>query len=196
MLVLASASPRRLELLRSVGIEPIVDAADTPEIADPALSPEENAARFARGKALAVAERRPGDTVLAADTIVTIDGLLLGKPADAAEARAMLARLSGRGHHVLTCVALQPPEDADWPPTMLRVFTGVVFRRLTEAEIDAYIASGEWRDKAGAYAIQGRAGCFVSSVLGSYSNVVGLPLSEVVEELRGVGVLPAGWGPT
>lgn len=199
MLVLASASPRRIELLRSVGIDPLVDPADVPEIPDPARSPEENAAAFAREKATTVAARHPDAAVLAADTIVVADGLLLGKPEGPADARAMLDRLAGRGHRVVTCVTLLPAHHTTngggWPATHLRVSTAVWFRDLTEAERDAYVASGEWEGKAGGYAIQGRAGCFVRALRGSYSNVVGLPLSEVVVELRAAGVLAADWGP-
>ena len=189
MLVLASASPRRLELLRSAGIDPIVDASDIPEIADPALSPVANAARFARDKALAVAARRPADVILAADTIVTIDGKLLGKPADRDDARAMLKLLDGRGHYVVTCVHLLPPDGAQWPATSLTVHTAVALRPFAEGELDAYLDAGEWEGKAGAYAIQGRAASFVRAVLGSYTNVVGLPLCEVIEELRARGVV-------
>src|SRR5438132_411990 len=114
-LVLASASPRRLELLRAAGIEPIVDPANVSEVPDPALAPEDNAMRFARAKAEAVAARRKEAAVLGADTIVTVDGHLLGKPRDRDEARAMLERLDDRGHWVYTCVVLVPPEGAAWP---------------------------------------------------------------------------------
>src|SRR5262245_35978130 len=115
MLVLASASPRRLELLRSVGIDPLVDPADIDETPDPARAPAEDAARLARAKAELVAARHPGAHVLAADTVVIVDRDLLGKPRDAGDARAMLERLSGRGHWVATAVCLRPPEGADWP---------------------------------------------------------------------------------
>jgi septum formation protein len=189
VLVLASASPRRLELLRSAGIEPVVDPADIPEIPDPALTPKENAALLARSKAEAVAARRPDDVVLGADTIVTIDGQLLGKPEGEREARAMLERLGGRRHRVITGVALMPPRGAAWSALSLAVTTAVVFRPFTAAELDAYLATGEWRDKAGAYGIQGHAAAFVRAVVGSYTNVVGLPLCEVVETLRKVGGL-------
>lgn len=188
MLVLASASPRRLELLRSAGIEPLVDPADVPEIPDPALTPKENAALLARTKVQAVAARRPDAAVLGADTIVTIDGQLLGKPEDERSARAMLTRLAGRRHRVITGVALVPPRGAAWTALSLAVTTAVVFRPLTAVDLDAYLATGEWRDKAGAYGIQGYAAGFVRAVVGSYTNVVGLPLCEVVEILRKVGL--------
>lgn len=195
VLVLASASPRRLELLRSAGIEPIVDPADVPEIPDPARSPVENAAAFARDKARLVATRHPHDVVLGADTVVIIDRLLLGKPAGADEAREMLRRLEGRAHRVTTCVTLVPPEEAHWPETSLAITTGVVFRPLGSDEIEGYIASGEWEGKAGAYAIQGLAAGFVRAVLGSYTNVVGLPLAEVIEELATIGLRPESPAP-
>lgn len=181
--MLASASPRRLELLRQVGLDPIVDPASVDETPDPAFSPAENAARFAAAKASTVAARRPAtDLVLGADTIVVSDGQLLGKPRDAADAEAMLRRLAGRLHHVVTCVAFAPAPG--WPATALTVRTSVVFRDLADEEVADHVASGEWRDKAGGYAIQGRAAAFTRAVIGSYSNVVGLPLCEVVEELR------------
>jgi len=186
-LVLASASPRRLALLRQVGYRPAVDPADVDETPDPALSPVENAARFARAKAVRVAERRPGALVLGADTIVTIGGELLGKPQGEADARRMLVRLSGRVHQVVTCVFITATER--WPQTALAVTTQVVFRDLA-GDLDGYLASGEWRDKAGAYAVQGRAAAFTLAVFGSYSNVVGLPLGEVVEELTLRGLPP------
>ncbi|MSP63576.1 MAG: septum formation protein Maf [Myxococcales bacterium] len=186
MLVLASASPRRLDLLRQAGIEPLVDPADVDETPDSALSPAEDAARLARAKALTVASRRPEATVLAADTIVVVDGKLLGKPRDEADARAMLRRLEGRGHHVITAVHIVPPASAGWPVVALNVSTAVIFRALGDEEIERYLASGEWQGKAGGYAIQGGAAGFARAVTGSYTNVVGLPLAEVIEELRAV----------
>lgn len=185
-LVLASASPRRLELLRTAGFDPLVDPADVDETPDPDRSPAENAAAFARDKALTVAARRPDDLVLGADTIVTIGRELLGKPRDEADARRMLRRLAGRMHHVVTCVFL--PAWGEWPKTALSVSTAVVFRELEGDEIEAYLATREWTDKAGGYAVQGHAAAFTQAVLGSYTNVVGLPLSEVVEELRARGL--------
>ena len=187
-LVLASASPRRLSLLRQAGYQPIVDPADVDETPDPARSPTENAARFAREKALVVAARRPGDLVLGADTVVVIGRELLGKPKDEADARRMLSRLSGRAHHVVTCVFFAPTET--WPNTQLQVTTSVVFRELAPAEIDDYLLSREWTDKAGGYAVQGLAAAFALAVMGSYTNVVGLPLCEVIEELSLRGLPP------
>jgi septum formation protein len=191
VLVLASASPRRLELLRSAGYDPVVDPADVPEIPDPALSPADNAAGFAWSKAQVVAARRPGAVVLAADTIVVVDDRLLGKPKDADEAREMLRSLDDRSHNVITCVALLPPAGAAWPAVAFAVSTEVVFRRVSDEEREAYVASREWADKAGGYAIQGGAAGFVRGIAGSYTNVVGLPLAEVVEHLTSVGLRPA-----
>ncbi len=187
MLVLASASPRRLELLRSAGIEPLVDPAHIDETHDPSVPPALHAGALATAKARAVAARRPGATVLGADTVVIVGGRLLEKPRDADEARDMLRALADRGHEVVTAVHLEPPDGAGWAPTRLTVHTAVIFRALTDGEIEAYVASREWADKAGGYAIQGLAAGFVRAVAGSYTNVVGLPLAEVVEELRRVG---------
>jgi septum formation protein len=187
-LVLASASPRRLSLLRQVGYRPLVDPAHVDETPDPSLAPAEDAARLARHKALVVAERRPRDLVLGADTIVTIGRELLGKPRDEADARRMLERLSGRMHQVVTSVFLTCLDD--WPQTSLTVTTQVIFRALDEGELAGYLASREWEGKAGAYAVQGRAAAFTLAVVGSYSNVVGLPLCEVVEELSLRGLRP------
>jgi septum formation protein len=192
VLILASASPRRIELLRQAGLDPLVDPADIDETPDPTLRPDEDAARLARAKALAVAARRalaPDDVVLGADTVVVVGDRLYGKPRDAADARAMLATLSDRLHHVATAVYLTATRAA--PETAFTVQTSVIFRALDEREIDDYVAGGEWAGKAGGYAIQGRAGAFVRSIIGSYSNVVGLPLCEVVEELRRRGCGPS-----
>ena len=190
MVVLASASPRRLELLRSAGFTPLVDPADLDETPDPSLSAEADALRLARGKAELVAARHPQAMVLGADTIVVVDGAVLGKPRDAAMAEAMLRRLSDRGHYVVTAVHLVPPRRRAWPAVSLTVSTAVVFRRLEEVDVAGYVASGDWEGKAGAYAIQGLAAGFVRAIMGSYTNVVGLPLAEVVEELRRRVALP------
>lgn len=181
-LVLGSASPRRLELLAAVGIMP--DAVSAPEIDEtphPGELPRALAQRLARAKAEAV-PCAPGDLVLAADTVVALGRRILGKPADAAEAAAFLRRLAGRRHRVITAVALRGPRL--WTRT---VETAVRMRRLSEAEIAAYVASGEWRGKAGGYAIQGRAQAFVPAIIGSWSAVVGLPLAETVGLLRAAG---------
>lgn len=190
MLVLGSASPRRAALLRELGLSFEVCASDVPEEPRPGEGPAEFARRVAIEKGVAVARLRPGAWVLAADTVVTIDGAILGKPADAAEARAMLRRLSGRGHEVLTAVALIGPDGTCVEADVVR--SAVEFRALEEAEIAAYAASGEPADKAGAYAIQGGAAGFVRRVTGSVSNVIGLPVDEVRALLARHPVAPAG----
>lgn len=184
-LVLASASPRRLELLKQIGLAPArVDPAELDETPLPRELPAAHALRLARAKAEAVAARHPGAVVLAADTVVACGRRILPKGADEATARRCLSLLSGRRHRVLGGVAVAAPGGE--VRTRL-VTTIVVFKRLTEAEVDAYLASGEWRDKAGAYAIQGRAARFVRFLSGSYSNVVGLPLYETAAMLGAAG---------
>jgi septum formation protein len=181
MLVLASASPRRRELLARVGIEFTVDPADTDETRAPGEAAGAYVARVAADKARVVAARRPGAAVLAADTIVVVDGDVLGKAADDAEARAMLTRLSGRTHVVTTAVHLQ---NVAGGARHFAVHTQVEFRTLSARDLGGYLASGEWRGKAGAYAVQGIGAGLVRAVRGSYTNVVGLPLVEVLEALE------------
>ena len=183
MLVLASASPRRASLLRAAGIPFEVDAPNIDEDPLPGESPEQYVVRVARDKALAVACRKSGKLVLGADTTVVVGGAILGKPADATEARNMLQRLSGRAHDVLTGVALRDG-GREWTAV---VSTEVRFLPITPAEIDSYIASGEPLDKAGAYAIQGLASRFIERIDGSYTNVVGLPVGVVCALLRQAG---------
>jgi septum formation protein len=184
-LVLASASPRRLELLRQIGIAP--DRIDPPEIDETPLPrelPVTHARRLAEAKARAVAARHPGAFVLAADTVVACGRRILPKAVDEATARACLALLSGRRHRVLGGICLVGP---DGRRRARLVTTAVTFKRLSAAEIDAYVAAGEWHGKAGGYAIQGRAAMLVSALNGSYSNVVGLPLHETAALLAGAG---------
>jgi septum formation protein len=188
MLILASASPRRRELLERVGVVFAVDPADTDETRAPDEPPGAYAARVAEEKARTVATRHPGAAVLAADTIVVVDGDVLGKAADEREARAMLERLSGRAHVVTTAVHLLAPVGGE---TAFVVHSEVEFRPLGARELDGYVASGEWRGKAGAYAVQGVGAGLVRAVRGSYTNVVGLPLVEVLEELELAGVATA-----
>jgi septum formation protein len=184
-LVLASASPRRLELLRQVGIEPgAVDPADIDESVRPRELPMQYARRLAEEKAAAVAARHPGDFVLAADTVVACGRRILPKAEDEKTARACLELLSGRRHRVHGGIAVAAPGGRAKARV---VTTAVVFKRLEEAEIAAYLASGEWRGKAGGYAIQGRAAVFVRTISGAYPNVVGLPLYETASLLRGLG---------
>jgi septum formation protein len=184
-LVLASASPRRLELLAQIGVTPsLIDPADIDEAPLAAETGRLLALRLARAKAAAVAARHPDAFVLAADTVVTVGRRLLGKPQDEADAARMLALLSGRAHRVLTAVAVAAPggrAGARLSETRLH------FKRLTAAEAAAYLASGEWSGKAGAYGIQGRAGAFVIDLNGSYTGVVGLPLYETRALLGGLG---------
>jgi septum formation protein len=185
LLVLASASPRRLTLLRQIGIEPDrIDPADIDEAPRPGELPAAYAMRLAEEKARAVMPRHPGAYILAADTVVACGRRILPKPADAATARACLTLLSGRRHRVLSGIALASP---DQHLTLRRVDSQVAFKRLSEAETLAYLRSGEWRGKAGGYAIQGRAAALVRWMSGSYSNVVGLPLFETAQLLSGRG---------
>jgi septum formation protein len=184
-LVLASASPRRLDLLSQLGIVPdAVDPADVDETPRRGEAPHALAQRLAREKALAVASRHTHGFVLAADTVVAVGRRTLGKPADAREAEIFLRLLSGRRHRVIGAVCVVDPHSALHSRLSI---TTVRFKRLSGPEITRYLASGEWRDKAGAYAIQGRAAAFVAWIGGSYSNVVGLPLHETAAMLEGLG---------
>ena len=184
-LILASASSRRLDLLAQIAIRPdAIDPADIDEARAKGEMPEALARRLARAKAVAVAARNPGSFVLAADTVVALGRRDLGKPADAAEAKSFLEILSGRRHRVIGALAVIDP--AGRLHERLSV-TAVRFKRLSAAEIERYLASGEWRDKAGGYAIQGLAAAFVPWIRGSYSNVVGLPLHETATLLEGIG---------
>ncbi|MBY0332228.1 MAG: Maf family protein [Acetobacteraceae bacterium] len=187
-LVLASASPRRLELLARIGIVPDrVLPAEIDETPRKAELPRRLAARLAAEKAAATAALAPAEAlVLAADTVVGVGRRILGKPADRAEARRFLALLSGRRHRVITGVVLHRPGGK---PLSRLVETALAFQRLTEQQVEAYLDSGEWRGKAGGYAIQGRAEMFVRFLSGSWSNVVGLPLFETAQLLRGIGWL-------
>jgi septum formation protein len=185
ILVLASASPRRLDLLRQIGIVPdIVDPAELDETPLPRELPAAHVMRLAQAKAASVRERHPDAFILAADTVVACGRRILGKPADEAVAYTFLALLSGRRHRVHGGIALI---DGNGGIVTRRVVSQVAFKRLADKEIAAYLATGEWRGKAGGYAIQGRAGAFVSWMSGSYSNVVGLPLYETAQLLTGRG---------
>lgn len=179
--VLASASPRRRVLLRSVGLSPRVVPADLDESIRLGETPDRYAVRVAEDKARAIQSELP---VLAADTVVALDGVSLGKAGSEAEARAFLARLSGRSHHVHTGVVLVGPAGAH----RALVTTEVRFRVLRRAEIERYVASGEPMDKAGGYGIQGLGGALVADVRGSYTNVVGLPLEECLQLLAKEGL--------
>ena len=184
-LVLASASPRRLELLRQVGVVPdAVYPADIDETPRQRELPAPYARRVAAAKADAVAPRHVGAFVLAADTVVALGRRILPKPEDAATARRCLALLSGRRHRVLGGIVAIAP---DGRRAERLVSTVVAFKRLHPAEVDAYLASGEWRGKAGGYAIQGRAAALIPWIRGSYTNVVGLPIVETLALLQGLG---------
>jgi septum formation protein len=183
-LCLASASPRRRELLRQIGVTPLVTAPKIDETVRRGESAADYVVRMARSKALAVHPHPTGLAVLAADTAVVIDELILGKPAGEAEAVAMLERLAGRGHEVLTAVAL-----ATAPGISLRLSVSAVrMRAMSRAECRAYWESGEPRDKAGAYAVQGRGAVFIEHLSGSYSGVMGLPLYETAQLLAAAGI--------
>jgi septum formation protein len=185
-LVLASASPRRAELLTAAGIPFEVEPANVDEATRRGEAPEAYVVRVARDKARAVSRRRPDRLVLAADTTVVVDGLILGKPEGVEDAARMLRMLSGRTHEVLTGVCLAPPASGGrLPPEPSAALsrTEVEFCDLSEDEVAWYIETGEPMDKAGAYAIQGLASRFVTRISGSYSNVVGLPVALVYQLL-------------
>jgi septum formation protein len=179
-LVLASASPRRQELLRTAGISFTVRPAAIDERVLPGENPEAYVSRLAAAKARGC--WLPGEVTLGADTVVTLDGLLLGKPSDAADARRMLRLLSGRTHQVLTGVCLY---DGSETRSAVEI-TEVEFLDLSDEEIEQYVAGGEPLDKAGAYGIQGEASKFVKRVNGCYFNVVGLPLARVYGFIRSI----------
>jgi septum formation protein len=212
VIVLASASPRRAELLAAAGIPFQVRAADVDERLEAGEDPERYVRRVATDKARAVAAAVPGQAVLAADTVVLVDGEVLGKPRDAEDAKRMLRLLSGRTHHVLTAVTLltrtgndaglnfRGEESRKFNPASFLVdepsgldtevaVTSVEFAPLDAREIDWYVATGEPADKAGAYAIQGLASRFVTRIDGSYSNVVGLPVALVYRLCTRAGLL-------
>jgi septum formation protein len=184
-LVLASASPRRLDLLRQIGLVPaLVDPAALDETPLPRELPAAHAKRLAAAKADAVLPRHPGAFLLAADTVVACGRRILPKAEDEETAARCLSLLSGRRHRVLGAVEVAGP---DGRRLSRLVTTSVAFKRLSKSEIERYLASGEWRGKAGGYAIQGLAAAFIPWINGSYPNVVGLPLAEVWAMLQGLG---------
>jgi len=184
--ILASASPRRRQLLHQLGLSFRVVPSMVQETNLKEMEPHHHAAYFAEAKAREVAGRHPHQWVLAADTIVVLGQELVGKPADLNTAAAMLSRLSGREHLVITGIYLVHKQtdisESNW------VETKVFMKQLTPDEIEGYLRTGEPMDKAGAYGIQGIGGCLIQRIEGSYSNVVGLPLCETVELLRRYGV--------
>ncbi len=184
-LILASASPRRLDLLVQIGVVPdAVEPADIDETVLAGETPRRTAERLAKAKAAVVASRRPGAFVLAADTVVAVGRRMLGKPADDLEAKSMLDLLSGRNHRVYTAVAVIAPGGR----CASRVVEArVTFKRLPASDTGMLVASGEWRGVAGGYRIQGRAAAAVTRLVGSHSAVVGLPLYETMGLLGGLG---------
>ena len=183
-IILASKSPRRQELLKLLGVEFTIETADIDEHMDPDLPPQREVSRVAARKAAKIAEKHPDDLVIASDTIVVVDGRILGKPKDEADAFSMLRLLSGRRHEVMTglCVRQGARETCE------TVITAVQFRALSDAEIRAYIETSEPMDKAGAYGIQGRASVFVTGIEGDYFSVMGLPVCRLCQCLRTFGV--------
>jgi septum formation protein len=184
-IILASGSPRRADLLTRVGVEFEQEPSHVQERPHSGEAPPDYIIRLARAKVVAVARRREAGLVIGADTIVVLDGRLLGKPEDEADARRMLKQLAGKWHAVMTGLALFDAgtrrEVADYDKTLVR------FAQMTDREIDWYIQSGEPMDKAGAYAIQGLGGLFVEEIAGNYYNVVGLPLPLLYRLSRRLG---------
>jgi len=185
-LILASASPRREEMLHMLGIRFSILQSDVDEDPRAGESPEDYALRLSEMKARAVSGMRPGHWVLGADTVVTIDGELMGKPRTTDEARGMIRKLSGREHAVITAFTLVNSEH----PELIRraVASQVRFKNVPDDELEWYVATDEPYDKAGGYAVQGKASFLISEIRGSYTNVVGLPLCEVVEALKELGL--------
>jgi len=184
-LVLASASPRRLDLLKQVGLIPTeILPADIDETVRPRELPRALAARLADGKAAAVVALRPDAFVLGADTVVAVGRRILGKAASPEEAAKFLSLMSGRSHRVMSGICVAAPGGKRASRV---VVTSVAFKRLTDGEIADYIVGDEWQGKAGAYAIQGMAARFVRDINGSYTNIVGLPVFETVQMLAGLG---------
>jgi len=194
MLVLASASPRRQELLRNAGIPFVVHPTEIPEIPNPSEDPHAFAERMAKEKAQSVLRQRPTDVILGADTVVLVDNQILGKPVDSTDATRMLRLLSGRTHTVITGVCLLRTGNRALTTDLCdsrSESTVVIMDALTDYQIARYVATAEPMDKAGAYAIQGSASRWISRIEGDYFNVVGLPISLVFKMLRQHGI-PTG----
>ena len=196
-MILASQSPRRIELMREAGYNIRVIPADIDETPFDGEVPLTLVERLARAKAAAVAAEHaePNELTVAADTIVTFDGHILGKPADGDEARTMLRELSGRTHQVATGVCIVKAGDATAPHAAESLsfvdVTDVTFYELTEEQIERYVASGEPMDKAGAYGIQGKFASYIKGIDGDYNNVVGLPVGRVYQEMKSLLTLTA-----
>jgi len=191
--ILASASPRREDLLRSVGLTFKILPAHVDETYRPGETPAAHVKRLSQDKAGVIATRHPKALVLGADTIVVIDGLILGKPKNKKQARDMLQRLSNRTHTVFTGFTLASM-DAGISQTRV-VRSSVQFKQITSDEMDWYIHCDEPYDKAGGYAVQGRGAYFIKAIRGSYTNVIGLPLCEVLEELKHLNTVSFRWKP-
>ena len=185
--ILASASPRRQELLRSAGLKFRILPAHIDETWQNDETPTAHVRRLSREKAAVMSVRHPRAIVLGADTIVVIDGQILGKPKNKKEAREMLQRLSGRTHTVFTGFTLTRAADRISRTKVVR--SAVTFKKISPEEMNWYVNSSEPYDKAGGYAVQGMGACFIKTIRGSYTNVIGLPLSEVLEELKNLNIL-------
>ncbi len=184
-LVLASASPRRVELLARVGIKPdLIQPADIDETPLKDERPRDLAGRLAQEKAAAVAKLQPGAFILAADTVVGVGRRILPKTETEEEERECLRLLSGRAHDVFTGIAVIGPDGRS---TSRVASCRVTFKRLSHEEVEGYVASGDWKGKAGGYAVQGQASAFVTWIAGSYTSIVGLPIQETVALLEGLG---------
>lgn len=193
-LILASASPRRIDMLQRAGVPHAVHPTDVDETPQIGEAPEALVGRISRAKVDALRARYPRAPILGADTVVAARDCTLGKPAHEGAARQMLILLSGATHQVLTGYHLRSFDVHGHEVRLSRVVTTEVeVRPLSAEHIDGYLRSGEWRGKAGAYAVQGRFGAFVRAIRGSYDSVVGLPLCQVLEDLEAAGLLPIGW---
>ena len=186
-LILASSSPRRQQFLRELGLDFRVEVVEIDESCHEGESPEKAVIRLAEEKAACVARKFPNACVLAADTVVVIDDEILGKPGSPAEAEAMLMRLSGRWHEVWSGFSIQKVEGLLHVQQAIR--TQVLFRELSEELCRAYVLTGEPLDKAGSYGLQGRGGFLVEQIKGSYSNVIGLPVAQVIDIMLQYGII-------
>jgi len=185
--ILASVSPRRQELLRSVGLKFKIIPAHVNEEYLQGESPREHVRRLSLNKAMAIAQNNPDAWVLGADTIVVIDGLILGKPKNKKQAREMLERLSDREHKVFTGFTLAHGATNVYKTKVIQ--SAVLFKKISPEEMEWYVSCDEPYDKAGGYAVQGKGAYFIKSIRGSYTNVIGLPLCEVLEELKNLKAL-------
>jgi len=185
-IILASASPRRKELLEKIGLKFTVDPTEFPEEMRTDLRPEGLAKAISMGKAMAAARKHPGSIIIAADTFGVLRGKIIGKPKDANDARQILRAMSGKSHRVITGFTILDTSSKKWVTRSIE--TRVYFRKLNDEEIESYVKSGEPLDKAGAYGIQGLGAVIVEKIVGDYYNVMGLPLSAVTESLKEFGV--------